>query len=148
MSKKRQYKRDKRSPVPKSDAISKIMSSIKGKGTKPEIRFRKALFSHGIKGYRINYDKLPGKPDIAFVKRKFVIFIHGCFWHGCIVCGRRIPKHNSEYWLNKIEKNIARDDRQKKALEAMGYRVVELWEHELKGQFEEMVIKVVKLLTI
>lgn len=146
MSNKREYKRDKRSPIPKSETVSKVMSSIKGKGTKPETGFRKALYSNGVRGYRINYKELPGKPDIAFPSKKIVIFIHGCFWHGCNVCGRRIPKHNSDYWTNKINKNIARDQNRKAELEEMGYAVIEVWEHEIKKEFEVVVNKVIKFL--
>lgn len=96
----REYKRDKRSPIPKSSTISKVMSSIKQRNTKPELLFRNALYKAGARGYRINYSKLPGKPDIVFTKRRVVVFVHGCFWHGCKVCGGRIPKYNSPYWAN------------------------------------------------
>jgi DNA mismatch endonuclease (patch repair protein) len=141
-----QFKRDKRSPIPKSGAVSKLMSRIKGKNTKLEMVFRKALYEKGIRGYRVNYKNLPGKPDIAFIGKKKLIFINGCFWHGCNICGRRIPKHNSDYWSNKIEKNIARDKRRKKQLESQGYHVIEIWEHEIKKELEKTIDKVVELL--
>lgn len=146
MPNKREYKRDKRSPIAKSETVSKVMSSIKGTGTKLEISLRKALYNSGVRGYRINYKKLPGKPDIAFPNKKIVIFIHGCFWHGCKVCGRRIPNHNSDYWANKINKNIARDENKKAELEKMGYMVIELWEHEIKKELENVVKRMLQLL--
>ena len=143
----RKYKRDKRSPVPKSENVSRIMSHIKGKSSAPELIVRKNLYCLGIRGYRINYKKLPGKPDLAFISKKLVIFIHGCFWHGCIDCGRRIPKHNSEYWSNKINKNIERDQRHKVKLEKMGFQVIEVWEHEIKKDLQALILKLVIELT-
>ncbi len=146
MAKGKSYKRDKRSPVPKTDGVSRIMSSIRSKDTKIETVFRKEIYKCGIRGYRVNYVKLPGKPDIVFLRKKIIIFIHGCFWHGCLICGRRIPKHNFEYWHAKIENNIARDKRNKQALEQMGYEVFEVWEHEIKNTLPEIIEKMVKVL--
>lgn len=142
----RQYKRDKRSPTPKSATVSKLMSRIKAQNTKPETLFRKALYNEGLRGYRANYAKLPGKPDIAFIKKKVWIFVHGCFWHGCPICGGRVPKHNNEYWSTKLAKNIARDQKRKNELEEMGYQVIEIWEHEVKKELTTAVSKVLTIL--
>lgn len=136
------YKRDKRSPIPKSANISKVMSAIKGQETKPEIRLRTALFKIGLRGYRKNFRELPGKPDIAFTKKKAAIFVNGCYWHGCETCGWKPPKHNSEYWTNKICNNRQRDQLKILALEAIGYTVLTVWEHELKKDIDAVVEKI------
>ena len=97
------------------------MSRISGKGTKPEIILRKALFAKGFR-YRVNVGNLPGKPDIVLPKYKSVIFVHGCFWHGHSGCKHAyVPKSNTEFWINKIEKLIA-----------AGWRVITVWECEIR----------------
>jgi DNA mismatch endonuclease (patch repair protein) len=75
---------------------------------------------------------LPGNPDIVLAKWKTVIFVHGCFWHGCPRCyrGHRVPKTNREFWLSKVKKNRARDSRSSEALTSSGWRVVTIWECE------------------
>ncbi len=95
---------------------SEIMSRIKSRDTKPEIVLRKKLFSQGYR-YRINYKKLPGKPDIVLSKYKTVIFVHGCFWHGHEGCkDAHLPKTNVAFWEKKINENINRD---KKVIELL-----------------------------
>lgn len=112
---------------------SAIMRAVKSSNTKPEIALRKALFALGYR-YRINAKGLPGKPDIVFPKYKTVIFVHGCFWHGhdC-KRGSRIPKTNRAYWTEKIARNKARDIKNADALSKLGWRVITLWECELKS---------------
>lgn len=75
------YVRDKRSPVPKSEATSRVMSANRGRDTGPELLLRRALRAAGHRGYRLHYKKAPGRPDISYVSRKIAIFVHGCFWH-------------------------------------------------------------------
>lgn len=140
------YHRDKRSPTAKSTRVSENMSRIKGKDTKPELLLRKALYQAGVRGYRKNYKKLPGKPDIVFLRKRIALFVQGCFWHGCETCGRRTPTHNSAYWMNKIDKNIARDKDNNEKLQAMGYIVVEIWEHQLKNDLKATTEKILQLL--
>jgi DNA mismatch endonuclease (patch repair protein) len=140
------YKRDKRSPVPKSDTVSKVMSAIKTKETGPEIRLRKALFKAGLRGYRKNMKGLPGKPDIVYTKKRTAIFINGCYWHGCERCGWEPPKHNTEYWANKIDKNRQRDLKKAEQLKAMGYVTVTVWEHEIKEGVDSVVEKLASIL--
>lgn len=85
------------------------MSQIKSKNTKPEKMVRKYLFAHGFR-YRKNDKRLPGTPDIVLPKYKTVIFVNGCFWHGHNQCRYFvIPKSNTEFWVDKINKNIERD---------------------------------------
>ena len=108
------------------------MSQIKGKNTKPEEMVRKYLFSQGLR-YRKNDKRLPGSPDIVLPKYKTVIFINGCFWHGHKGCKYFVwPKSNEDFWKNKIETNIARDKKKIDALEALGWKVIVVWECELK----------------
>ncbi len=110
---------------------SAVMRAVKSKDTKPELRLRKALHALGFR-YRLNVKDLPGKPDLVFPRHRAVLFVHGCFWHGhgC-KRGRRKPKSNAQYWRDKIAKNRARDRKNKKALEAMGWRVITVWECEI-----------------
>lgn len=129
----REYKRDKRSPIPKNDTVSKVMSANKGKNTKPELIIRKYLFHLGFR-YRLHQKKLPGIPDIVLKKYQTIIFVNGCFWHGheCkIGSGKRTPKNNSEYWQNKISKNKLRFDNNVIKLTEMGWRVIVIWECEI-----------------
>ncbi len=110
------------------------MSMIKGKDTKPEILVRKFLHGNGYR-FRLNYSKLPGKPDIVLPKYKTVIFINGCFWHGHHDCKYYvIPKVRTEWWLGKIEATIIRDKRIIKELEILGWNTWTIWECELKSR--------------
>ena len=108
------------------------MSCIKGKGTKPEEMVRKYLFSHGFR-YRKNDKRLPGTPDIVLPKYKTAIFVNGCFWHGHEGCKYFVwPKNNAEFWKEKILQNIERDKRDFERLENAGWKVIVVWECQLK----------------
>ena len=108
------------------------MSCIKGKNTKPEEIVRKYLFSQGFR-YRKNDKRLPGTPDIVLPKYRTVIFVNGCFWHGHQGCRYFVvPKTNTEFWMNKIDANRVRDINKILELEAMGWRVIVIWECQLK----------------
>jgi DNA mismatch endonuclease, patch repair protein len=113
------------------------MSRIKGKNTGPEKKLRKLLWSRGIRGYRIHY-KLPGKPDIVFIKKKIAIFIDGCFWHKCPDCFRA-PETRKEFWMKKIQSNIVRDKKVNDRLKIDGWTVIRIWEHEIKKEPEKIV---------
>lgn len=114
------------------DTRSYNMSRIKGKGTKPEDLVCKYLFSKGFR-YRRNVKALPGTPDIVLKKYKTVVFINGCFWHKHIGCKYFVwPKTNAEFWKDKIEANAERDQRNYKSLNKMGWKIIILWECELK----------------
>lgn len=109
------------------------MAAIKGKDTKPEMIVRKYLFSRGLR-FRVQVRKLPGNPDIVLPKYKTVIFVNGCFWHGHEGCKQfRLPKSNVEFWKNKIDNNIARDIRTEAELKALGWRVLRVWECEIRA---------------
>lgn len=117
------------------------MSRIKGKNTKPEEIVRKYLFSKGFR-YRKNDKRLPGTPDIVLPKYKTVIFVNGCFWHGHDACRYFVwPKENADFWKMKIESNIMRDIRKNKELVDRGWRVITIWECEIKHDKDETLNK-------
>ena len=124
-----------------SEATRKSMQGNKRKDTKPELLVRKALREAGYPGYRLQWKKAPGRPDIAYPGRKVAIFVNGCFWHhheGCRYATS--PSTNTEFWEAKFARNRARDGRDRKALEADGWTVLTIWECELrKDRFEETI---------
>ena len=109
------------------------MSAIRGKNTKPEMIVRRGLWKRGFR-YRLNYKRLPGHPDLVLRKYKTCIFINGCFWHGHEGCKYyTIPKTNTVFWVNKVQRNKERDERVKHELNAMGWNCITVWECELKS---------------
>ena len=124
---------------------SEIMAAIHSKNThSTERRLRAGLSSVDISGWRMNAEDLVGKPDFVFDNKKVVVFVDGCFWHGC-KCKRSSKTHKS-FWKNKIEANIARDKRVSRALRRQGWRVVRIKEHELKASVAKTVGKVKKII--
>ncbi|MEM9646943.1 MAG: very short patch repair endonuclease [Bacteroidota bacterium] len=122
---------------------SKIMGKIRGKNTKPELAFRKALWASGYR-YRIDYKKLIGKPDIVLKKYKTAIFIDGEFWHGHNWEERKLKiKTNREFWIPKIERNMQRDEEVNEALLAMGYTIFRFWERDIKKDLDTCLQKVI-----
>ena len=111
---------------------TKVMKANKRRDTKPELLVRKMLRELGYPGYRLDWKKAPGRPDIAFPGRKIAIFVNGCFWHHCPQCNPTFPKRNREFWQAKIERNMARDERVQTELRELGWTVIVVWEHELK----------------
>lgn len=117
-----------------SEATRKSMRANKGKDTKPEMIVRRLVHSMGYR-YRLHRKDLPGKPDLVFGQRKRAIFVHGCFWHqhSALDCkGARIPGSRVDYWKPKLEGNMARDKRNAEALSALGWKILTIWECELK----------------
>jgi DNA mismatch endonuclease (patch repair protein) len=109
------------------------MSRIKGKNTKPEMLVRKFLHANGYR-YKLHDKSLPGKPDIVLPKYKTVIFVHGCFWHGHPNCKYYVvPKTRTDWWLNKLSGNIANDAKAIKALKKDGWKIITIWECNLKS---------------
>ena len=109
------------------------MSRIRSKNTKPEELVRKHLFSCGLR-YRKNDKRYPGKPDMVFPKYNTVVFVNGCFWHSHVGCSDFVmPKSRVDYWQPKLERNRKRDVANKTALESAGWRVIIIWECELKN---------------
>jgi len=107
------------------------MSRIHSKNTKPEKIVRSMLFSMGFR-FRINRKDLPGKPDVVLPKYKTVIFVHGCFWHRHNCKDTTMPKSNTDFWEKKFSANVERDQRVKSELAALGWKVITVWECELK----------------
>lgn len=109
------------------------MAKIHSKNTKPELQLRRALHAVGYR-YRLHDKALPGRPDLVFAGRKKVIFVNGCFWHGhdCPV-GNRLPKSNTDFWADKRHRNQERDLAQRLQLTKMGWKYLDVWECEVKG---------------
>ncbi|QNN45361.1 DNA mismatch endonuclease Vsr [Thermomonas brevis] len=108
-----------------------LMSRIRGANTKPEIQVRSLLHRMGYR-FRLHRRDLPGTPDIVLPGRRVVVFVHGCFWHGHACKRTKMPKSREDYWLEKIEGNRRRDARKRKELRELGWKVVIVWECEIK----------------
>ena len=110
----------------------KTMRAVKGKGTKLEQRFFSTLAGMRISGWKKNVSEIIGKPDVVFPNQKIAIFIDGCFWHGCPICQRKLPKTNRKYWKQKIKRNISQAKSVNKELLQNDWKVFRIWEHEMK----------------
>jgi DNA mismatch endonuclease (patch repair protein) len=119
------------------------MSRIRGRDTKPELFLRRALWRQGFR-YRLDA-KLPGKPDMAFLGRKAVVFVDGCFWHGCSEHGVK-PKTNASFWAKKLARNCERDREVRAMLEAQGWTVIRVWEHEVRADLDAVTERVCDIL--
>lgn len=121
-----------------TDRISKErrswnMGRIRNKDTSPELRVRSILHREGYR-FRLQNKNLPGKPDIVLPRFKTVVFVHGCFWHRHAGCSdATVPKTRTEFWVGKFETNIRRDSRAVQQLQDLGWRVIVVWECELKN---------------
>lgn len=123
------------------------MSRIRSKDTKPEISVRKRLFAAGFR-YRLHSQKLPGRPDIVVPKYRAVIFIDGCFWHGHAGCKFfKLPSTRQDWWEAKIQNNKKNDRNKRKELKALGWRIIQVWECQLKkDRLEKSVNRIVRKL--
>jgi DNA mismatch endonuclease (patch repair protein) len=142
----------------------RCMSHIKGSGTKPELKVRRWLWSHGYR-YRLNVKSVPGKPDIVMRPYRTAIFVNGCFWHGhgvaeppvksyelrdksdlinSVCC--KIPTTNREFWVNKIRRNQERDQENYRVLQENGWQVIVVWECQLTPKRLEHTMREVALL--
>jgi DNA mismatch endonuclease, patch repair protein len=139
---KPEYIRDGRSPIPKSDVISRVMSRNRSKNTKPELLLRKELFKTGIKGYRLHPRNVPGSPDICFKSLKIAIFANGCFWHRCPYCKLKLPVSNRNFWRQKFKKNVIRDITKNNELKKKGWIVITIWECQIKKNILKQVQKI------
>ncbi len=118
----------------------RCMSHIRGRDTKPELLVRRYLWRKGYR-YRLYDRRLPGRPDIIMRQRRTVIFVNGCFWHGHDCDKFRMPKSNTEFWQQKIERNRRRDRSNRLALKAMGFNVITVWECELTPKKRLMTLR-------
>lgn len=128
----------------------RTMQAIKSKKTGPERKLRAVLAGLRLSGWCLNYRGIPGCPDVAFPEQKIAVFIDGCFWHGCPVCNRPLPKTNPDYWRRKIQRNIERDREYDTTLAAMGWRVHRIWEHQLrrKSDYKDFVAELLASLAL
>lgn len=135
-----------------SEITHKIMSSIPSKNTRPELVLRRALWHENLR-YRVNYKKLPGKPDIVFTKQRVAVFCDGDFWHGHNWAIRGLTSleeelnNYSEFWRNKITRNISRDIEVNKALSELGWTVIRIWESEIMSDVQKCVKMVMQILS-
>ncbi|MDE1852724.1 MAG: very short patch repair endonuclease [Thaumarchaeota archaeon] len=113
-------------PPARSRQVSKVMSSNKSSQTGPEIVLSKLLRKRILKA------DLPGHPDFVYPAAKVAVFVHGCFWHRCPVCSLPLPKTHRIYWKRKFQRNVERDGLNRRELESIGWKVIEVWEHEVK----------------
>lgn len=113
-------------------AVRKSMQGNKRRDTKPELLVRQRLRAAELTGYRLDWAKAPGRPDIAFPGRKVAIFVNGCYWHRCPHCSPSVPRKNVEFWEAKFRRNVERDKRALAELEELGWLAITIWECELK----------------
>lgn len=121
---------------------SENMSRIRSRDTKPELVLRKALWAAGCR-YRLYYN-LPGRPDLVFLRSRLAVFTDGCFWHGCPI-HYSAPGTNQDFWKNKLRKNVLRDMATDDALTSDNWKILRIWEHELKDT-DEIVLKIKRIL--
>jgi len=119
---------------------SRTMSRIRSKWTQQEKRVHNYL--NKMKVEHIMHPKIDGNPDIIFPRKKIAVFLHGCFWHKCQK-HYKAPKSHAGYWLPKIQKTLERDKKNAKILKNKGWRVVRIWEHEMKYNLERAIEKIV-----
>lgn len=119
------------------------MQNVKTKNTAPEIKLRSLLHKNGFR-FRVNRKDLPGKPDIVLPKYRAVIFVHGCFWHGHDCPRGQRPQTNADFWNQKIDRNVIRDKSDVSLLESLGWRVLIVWECEIKKKNEAVLLSRVK----
>lgn len=124
----------------------RIMSAVRRSDTAPELKLRKALWKAGIRGWRCDYSKAPGRPDLAWPSRRIAVFVDGAFWHGHP--SRHKPGRSGKYWDEKIAANVARDRRVDAELRAQGWLVGRFWDFEIHKSLDQTVEQVGKLLQI
>ena len=109
------------------------MALVRARGNKStELLVETALVANGLDGWIKHPQDVPGKPDFYFPEFRIAVFVDGCFWHMCPVCGR-LPKSRQDFWQKKIDENRRRDNRTRRKLRTLGYKTLRIWEHELKS---------------
>jgi DNA mismatch endonuclease (patch repair protein) len=121
----------------------RIMAAVKSRNTGPEVELRKALYGCGLRGWRCNYKRASGRPDIAWPARRVAVFVDGAFWHGHP--SRHKPGRSGAYWDRKIEQNVARDRRVNRELRNSGWEVLRVWDFEIRNDLEGVVARIVNV---
>jgi DNA mismatch endonuclease, patch repair protein len=129
------------SPEASSDHARRTMRANPGKNTGPELTLRRLLREAGFSGYRLHWAVASARPDIAYPGRKIALFVNGCFWHQCPHCHPARPKANAAFWESKFEATMARDSRQYEELRSAGWRVLVVWECDLRDHPESVVAR-------
>lgn len=120
---------------------SERMRLVRSQGNRStEARMRAMLVRAGIRGWRLHGKDVPGCPDFVFDQCRLVVFVDGCFWHGCPICKRPLPSNRRTYWRHKIEYNQERAAAVGAALQSLGYSVIRIWEHQLRMPQRRLVI--------
>jgi len=117
-----------------------------GRGTTPELALRRALHAAGARGYRVDLRTEGVRPDIVFTRQRVAVFVHGCFWHRCPTCRHPLPRSNREFWIAKFRRNRARDRQKRRTLERAGWRVLEVWEHDVRDDLARAIRTVQRLI--
>lgn len=139
-------KPEARIPPASSVAVSHVMAANRGRDTSIELLLRASIRRLGMTGYRANYRISERRVDLAFPSKRVAIFVHGCFWHRCPTCNLALPKTHTRYWKEKFERNAERDVLVRGELEALGWQVAEIWEHEIREDSEGAALRVQGLL--
>lgn len=116
-------------PDPLNDAVRRQMQRMPRRDTSPELALRRELHARGLR-YRLRVDRLPGRPDVVFPGARLAVFVDGCFWHACPEHAV-MPKNNRDWWMAKLEGNVARDRRKDEALLQLGWTPFHVWEHDV-----------------
>lgn len=145
-SSKKTYIRDGRAPTPKSEVVSRVMSSNRAKHTGPEVKLRKELRRIGEKEYVLHAKSVPGRPDIVYQKQKLAVFVHGCFWHHCPKCYPQLPATHRNFWRKKFLRNRERDQQKTKELKKSKWKVLVIWEHEIRSNVTRAAARIARKL--
>lgn len=129
-----------------AESTRRSMQSNRSIDTQPEVKLRTAVWASGLRGYRKNPKGIPGRPDLVFTRHKLAVFVHGCFWHRCPKCNPSSPRTNALFWSEKFRTNVERDERNREKLEELGYRVLVIWECELKESVDDQVERIKMML--
>ena len=131
-----------------SETRSRVMAKVHSKRNRStEWKIRAALIRKGVRGWRLNAEDVPGRPDFSFPAQQVAVFLDGCFWHGCRKC-QRIPSSNTDYWDAKIRRNRLRDRRVSAALRKSDWRVLRIWEHDITRSPADVIQKILAALNI
>jgi DNA mismatch endonuclease, patch repair protein len=124
------------SPRASSELVAKTMRANRSSGTQPELVLARLLRKQILRS------SLPGSPDFVFARAKLAVFVHGCWWHRCPTCNIGLPKAHRTYWKRKFERNVERDKLNKKELRTAGWKVMEVWEHEVRHDPSRVALRI------